>query len=126
MNEQNLPENTLRSWRLRRPAARLKRQIFKPDAEPALPPIRWLWGSLAPAMACVLMAFVGIHRENENLLPARQGSLLLLGSNQPVVVSRPEAAQSSQNHLAEVTFDWTNRSVFQSSMPFALSNNLSK
>jgi hypothetical protein len=35
------------------------------------------------------------------------------------------SAQSSQNHLAFVTFDWTNRSGFQSSIGFTPSTNLS-
>jgi hypothetical protein len=84
-----------------------------------------LWGSLTPAVACALVALTGMHRDSESLLAARPGTNQSPGE-QTMVMSHPSAGQSAQNHLAGVTFEWTNRSLFQSSMAFALSNNLSK
>lgn len=120
-----MTENTLHSWHPRQPAANLKLRIFNAETEPTLPPIRWLWGSLAPAVACALVVLTGMHRENEGLLAARPATNQPACA-QPIVIFHPNAGQSAQNHLAAVTFEWTNRSFFQSSMAFALSNNLSK
>jgi hypothetical protein len=125
MNDLNLPENTLRSWRPRRPAAGPKRRIFETATEPALPAIRWLWGSLAPAAACAFMALTTMHRDTGSLLAAGRDTNLFIGGQQ-LIISHPKTGQSAQNHLAGVTFDWTNRSLFKSSMAFALSNNLTQ
>ena len=68
---------------------------------------------------------MALHRDSENLLSAGPGTNLIY-SCQEITAAHPERGQSAQNHLAGVTFEWTNGSVFKSSMPFALSNNLSK
>ena len=114
MKEMN--ENQLRGWRPRQPSAGLKTRIFRERAV-TLPATRWNWHQCAPAMACVLFAMMVFHfnggggswRECQPALYADFTS----GSN---TVTFSDHAQEVENHVSGVTFDWTNHSVFKSSM----------
>ena len=121
-------ENQLRGWRPRQPSAGLKGRIFS-GSNATLPATRWNWHQCAPAMACLLFAMMLFHfngmggsRESRPALYADFTS----GSNS---VTFSDHAQELENHLAGVTFDWTNGSVFKSSMRsrtgFGPSTNLS-
>ncbi|HSY18453.1 MAG TPA: hypothetical protein VK815_08980 [Candidatus Acidoferrales bacterium] len=113
-------ENQLRGWRLRQPSAGLKGRIFRTDApaspEAALPPVRWNWHHLAPAMACMLFAMMVFHFNGlagwQESRPATYADFTA-GSNS---VTFSDHAQEVENHVDGVTFDWTNHSVFKSSM----------
>jgi len=85
--------------------------------------IRWLWGGLAPAMACVLLTLMAYNRAGDGFGPKPAMALIL--SNQNAVAQATDGAQTAQNHLAAVTFDWTNQSVFRSSIRFTPATNLS-
>ena len=64
MKEMNSLETRLRSWRPRRPSARLKRRHF--SARPGAPRrnVAWLLGWLAPAAACVLLTVLALNSDN--------------------------------------------------------------
>lgn len=105
----------MRGWRPRQPSAGLKERIFR-DRELALPATRWNWHQFAPAMACLLFAMMVFHfngggtwRESRPALYAD----FTAGSNS---VTFSDQAQELENHVSGVTFDWTNHSVFKSSM----------
>lgn len=111
----------MRSWQLRLPAAGLRKKILK--AGPASPGTRWLWGCLAPAMACLLLSLLAANRGGDNF-----GSKPMLGmvlSNQSYVAYASSGSQTAQNHLATVTFDSTNRSGIQSIIGFTPTTNFS-
>jgi hypothetical protein len=122
MNPLNLPETTLRSWRPRRPAAGLERRLFA-AAGTDLPTLRWLWAGLAPAMACVLLTLMVFNHENDELGTGPAITHIVTSQNR--AASAADSTQTAQNHLAAVTFDWTNQSNFNSSIRFAPPTNLS-
>lgn len=115
-----MDENQLRGWRPRRPSAGLKARIFRAPApaapEAALPPVRWNWQHLAPAMACMLFAMMVFHFNNlggwRESRPALYADFTS-GSNS---VTFSDRAQEVENHVDGVTFDWTNHGDFKSSM----------
>jgi len=88
---------------------------------PAVPAARWLWRCLAPATAAflTLMAFRHDDGLSQKMPPA-----VMLG-NQDSTAFATGGAQIAQNHLATVTFDWTNPSVFKSIVRFTPSTNFS-
>jgi len=135
MKEMN--ENQLRGWRPRQPSAGLKARIFSRQGASlsasggaaTLSGTRWNWHQFAPAMACMFFAMMVFHfngggswRDSRPALYADFTS----GSN---TVTFSDHGQEVENHLAGVTFDWTNGSVFKSSMRsrtgFGPSTNLS-
>jgi hypothetical protein len=119
-----LNEMPLHSWRPRRPAAGLKRRILSLDGgEADIPPARWLWGALAPTMACALLTLAAFNHGGEGLNPKLATTLILSSQNNAAYAT--VGAQTPENHLAGVTFDWTNQSVFQSSMRFTPTTNFS-
>ena len=122
MNETNLPETQLRSWRPRRPTARLKRRIFSSNPDSVAPSARWFWGCLAPAAACALFTMMALD-SGTGLTERPLISNIL--SNQNYAAYASGDGQIPQNHLAAVTFDWTNRSGFNSSISFTPTTNLS-
>ena len=113
MNE--LDENQLRGWRPRRASAGLKRKIFGAADAAAWP--AWDFSRLAPAAVCLLFALMTLHFNGGD---RREGGgnvyANFSGGSNAVVFS--DAAQERENHLATVTFDWTNKGVFQSSIGF--------
>jgi hypothetical protein len=123
MNPLNLPETTLRSWRPRPPTAGLESRLFASQTGAELPTLRWLWAGLAPAMACVLLTLMVLNRE-DNELGIQPAMTHILGCQNSAAHATDET-QTAQNHLAAVTFDWTNQSNFNSSIRFAPPTNLS-
>ena len=107
-------ESQLRGWRPRQPSAGLKRQIFSgTGAEPAKP---WNWNFAAPALVCGLFALLVIHFNGGAELRAPRPVMTMVLSNGTLAGGFSDRAQELQNHVATVTFDWTNHSGFQSSI----------
>ena len=122
MKKPNVTEAQMRSWQPRRPAAGLKQQIFNPVTPATVAPsANWWWGALAPAMACGLFTLMAFNHEGAGL-DARP-VLSLIMSNQSCAAYASGAAQSAQNHLATVTFDWTNHSEIKSIIGFKPTTN---
>ncbi|HEY2330252.1 MAG TPA: hypothetical protein VGI63_10620 [Verrucomicrobiae bacterium] len=122
MKELNLPENQLRGWRPRRPSAGLKARIFRTPEENHALAFDWL--RLAPAMACLFFVMMVAHFNGGSLWSNQR--LLTAGfTNGSGVYYDGDGGQTPENHLAGVTFDWTNHANFQSSMRFASKTNSS-
>ena len=126
MNKMNLPETQLRSWQPRRPSAGLKRRIF--STPPTAPTAAAFLGWLAPVTACVLLTVLVFNSGNG--LPVgptgRETTIAMVFSNQSYAAFASDGSQNVQNHLASVTFDWTNRGASGSSIgftPFTKPNN---
>ena len=127
MNKMNLPEEQLSSWRPRRPAAGLKRRIFAHTGRSSTLAARWLWGTLTPTMACLLLTLMMLNSSN-NVVGQKPVLTMFLGSQSNAFINAcgdGDGGQTAQNHLASVTFDWTNHSVFNSSMRFTPTTNSS-
>jgi len=105
----------LRSWRPRRPAARLRRRIF--SATPGEPSATWLVGWLVPATACALLTLMVFKADNSLPVAGRPliGTIL---SDENYAAFAGNGLQNAQNHLSALTFDWTNRSLSTSSICF--------
>ena len=111
MKEMN--ETQLRGWRPRQPSAGLKRRIFRAVDGPAMD---WHWHRLAPAMACMFFATMLLHFNGGGSLLENKPVMFVdfgKGGSAPVFSDR---AQEVENHVASVTFDWTNHSGFKSSI----------
>ena len=112
-----MDENQLRGWRPRPPSAGLKRRIFRAQPAAAFAPVlaAWDFSKLAPATACLLFALMLLHFNGGGWHESRSAMLVNFstGSN---AVAFSDHAQERENHLATVTFDWTNKGVFQSSI----------
>jgi len=121
-------ESQLRGWRPRQPSARLKARIFREPAA-ATTPSHWNWQHLAPAMACLLFALMMFHFNGAGALRGSRPAVYLNFNGDSNVLSFSDHAQEPENHLAAVTFDWTNHGDFKSSMRsrtgFGPSTNLS-
>ena len=114
----------MRLWTPRRPSASLRHKVFagaKPCCEPSesISPasVKLFWGALAPTLACALLTLMVFNHGGENQ-PA-VSTLAWSSSN-----SVSDGSHSAQNHWDNVTFDWTNNSVFKSSIGFTPSTNL--
>lgn len=118
----NLPETQLRSWRPRRPSARLKRRIAAASRDVEVPSARWFWGCLAPVAACALMTMMAFTPGRGFTEKPLISNIL---SNENYAAYASGDGQTPQNHLAAVTFDWTNRTGFNSSISFTPTTNLS-
>ena len=125
MNEPNLPEELMRGWTPRRPSTSRKRNIFsransfsEPTETLSPASAKFYWGAFAPTMACALLTLLAFHRNGDESPTA--SALIWSGSNFVA-----DSSHSAQNHWASVTFDWTNHSVFQSSIGFTPTTNLS-
>jgi hypothetical protein len=73
-------------------------------------------------MACALLTFAGFNSGNFN---GAKNNLVFVLSNQNDAAYAGDGAASAQNHLACVTFDWTNHSGFNSSIGLTPSTNSS-
>ena len=116
-----MTEAQLRSWQPRRPAAGLKRKIFA--AKATAPAATWLWGALAPAAACILLTLTAFNHGSDGF--SSKPVMVMVLSNQNGSTSMADESQIAQNHLATVTFDWTNRSGFKSITGFTPTTNFS-
>jgi len=118
MKEPDSLETQLRSWRPRRPSAGLERRLFGGRTR-LVPKLTWLLGSLAPAVACALLTFLAVSRENSGgpLQPVTM--IAMHSSNEGCAESDLAGLRKGENNWSVVTFDWTNRSGFTSSIaPF--------
>lgn len=80
----------------------------------------WVLGSLMPATACVLLTFSVFNSENRGVLLHRAPMTAMVLSNQNYAAYAADNFRETQNGLSAVTFDWTNRSNFNSSIaPFS-------
>lgn len=122
MKELNLPENQLRGWQPRRPSAGLKRRIFEASADEQTLSLNWI--RLAPAMLGLFLVMMAAHFNSGGIWPQHRITSASL-TNQNYVFYDGDSGHVSENHLAGVTFDWTNRSGFQSSIGFAPKTNSS-
>lgn len=119
MTEMDSLETQLRSWRPRRPSAKLKRRLFAAPAS-LMPKMAWLLGSLAPVTACALLSFSVFNSENNGHLLRREPMTAMILSNQNYAAYASDNFRESQNGLSSVTFDWTNHGGFTSSIaPFS-------
>ena len=123
MKTWNMTEAQLRSWRPRRPAAGLKEKILNLAAATpgTTPAAAWWWRALAPAMACLLFTLMAFNHEGGGL--GAQPMMGLVLSNQSYAAYASGASQPAQNHLAGVTFDWTNHSEIKSIIGFKPTTN---
>jgi hypothetical protein len=119
--EMNWNEKQLLSWRPRRASNKLKDQIFV--REPAPPAVGWFWGCLVPATACVLLTLLTVNHSNDSF--GGRSRLSVVSSNLNYGSLAPQSQQSGQNHNDFVTFDSTNKSVFNSNMRFTSVTNFS-
>jgi len=120
MNEMNPLERQMRSWQPRQPSTALKFRIF--GVAQSAHAARWFWGSLAPAMACLWLTLMTINHGGGDL-EQTSSPTLGLGKNDGAGFT-PEQNLTAQNHLGQpITFEWTNRSVFNSTIGFTPSTN---
>jgi hypothetical protein len=115
----NSLEALLHFWQPRHPSAGLRRRIFG-ERVGFMPKMAWFVGWLVPATACALLT-VSVFNSGNNISgrsARREGLVAAVLSNQSFLASVPETFQKGQNDLSFVTFDWTNRSGFTSSVPF--------
>jgi hypothetical protein len=122
-------ESQLRGWRPRQPSAGLKARVFRDQPAAALPATRWNWHHLAPAMACLFFVLMMFHFNGGGALRDNCPAVYVNFTGDSNVVTFSDRAQETENHLAAVTFDWTNHGDFKSSMRsrvgFGPSTNLS-
>ena len=115
MKEMNLLEAQLRSWKPRRPSARLKRRLFPAALTRPIAPTLMQW--LAPATACLLFATLAFNPPGATL-PGSQPLLAVILSNQSYAPYLPGSFQRDQNRWD--TFEWTNQGHSGSSVaPFS-------
>jgi len=73
-------------------------------------------------MACALLTLMALNRGGSELEPKMPMDTILSNQNNASFASGGE--QTGQNHLAAVTFGWTNAGVFRSSIRFTPTTNL--
>ena len=119
MKETKELETQLRSWRPRRPSARLERKIF--GAAGPVPDVRALLRVLVPAAACLILTMAMLNQPDrgEVSLAAGQGAMMAMSlSNQNYAAYLPGSFACEANRLD--TFRWTNGGASPSS-PFFIS-----
>ena len=67
-------------------------------------------------MVCACLALMVVHFNGTGEMRATKPVINLLASNENSAVSFSDEAAEVQNHVATVTFDWTNHTVFKSSI----------
>ena len=83
----------------------------------------WRWGSLAPAITCVILTLMAFNHGGDGF--HSKPVMAMVVSNQSAAADALAGEQTAQNHLASVTFDWTNRSGFKSIIGFTPTTNFS-
>lgn len=81
-----------------------------------MPAWRWSWNCAAPAMMCAWLGLMIAHFNGTGEIHGAKPVINLLASNENSAVSYRDEAAEVQNHVATVTFDWTNHTVFKSSI----------
>src|SRR5689334_8711616 len=108
MNEMNELETQLRSWKLRRPSAKLD-ALFAPAARKPSRPRALPW--VVPAMAAFLFTCLMISHNGPASFAdsgARSPLMGVILSNQSYVAYLPNSYQPANNRVD--TFEWTNGS----------------
>ena len=119
MDETNLTEAQLRSWRPRRPSPRVERQLFgKPTASRGRV---WLWSSLVPATACAILTLMA-GLTNPTTSTRYPGMIPAALSNFDSAAYASGPATAPQNHMSAVSFDCTNHGNAYSILAFASTN----
>ena len=116
MNELNLLESQLRSWRPRRPSPALKLRIFAARVHDrgAHKVMVWSLRCLAPATACLLLAAAAFNHGNNLSTVSHPDLLGMVGSNQ---LAYPQVSYPQEgNKVPAATLGWTNRSGSTSSI----------
>jgi len=113
----------LSTWKPRPPAGGLKRRIF--SARPATPEEKSFWNLLAPAMACMVLSLLVLNSGGPLMPGGLKHHLIgdLVLSNLSYSAYASSGAQTPQNHLDSLTFDWTNHSGLASPIGFTSSTN---
>lgn len=111
-----MDENQLRGWRPRPPSARLKARIFHAAAAAESP--RWNWQPVAPALACLMFAVMMFHFNGGMAWRESRPEFFAVGSSASNATYAGNFASEAVNHVDCVTFDWTNKGAFQSSIGF--------
>ena len=120
MKELDSLENRLRSCPPRRPSARLKRRLFGSPVSLMPKGMAWLLGTLAPAMACLVLTLTALNPDSAGNLLRRETMTAMILSNQNYAAYASDNFRGTENRLSSLTFDWTNHSDFPSSMaPFS-------
>ena len=83
----------------------------------------WRWAYLAPTMACVLLTLMAFNHGDDGF--GQKSARHMVWSNQSEAAYAAGGEQTAQNHLASVTFDWTNHSGFKSIIGFTQTTNFS-
>ena len=116
----------MRSWTPRRPSASRRAEIFSraadisPDADLLSPASAvFLRSVLAPALACVLLT-LAVFNHGGDARPAA----VAWGGGSNFMADASRTAQNRWECVSSATFEWTNRGVFRSSMPFTPDTNL--
>ncbi len=107
-------ETQLHGWRPRPPSSGLKRRIFSGAGD--VPAAAWNWNFAAPALVCGLFALLLVHLNGGAELRGPQPVRTMVLSNGSLAGGFSDRALEPENHLATVTFDWTNHGGFQSSI----------
>ncbi|MEI6194151.1 MAG: hypothetical protein WCS42_07455 [Verrucomicrobiota bacterium] len=80
----------------------------------------WLLGTLAPAMACLVLTLKAFNPDSACNLLRRETMTAMILSNQNYAAYASDNFRGTENRLSSLTFDWTNHSDFPSSMaPFS-------
>ncbi len=121
MNEWNPLERQLRSWRPRRPSARLKARVFG-QAVAIERERRLAFGWLAPATVCLLLFLVTFSQRNAELTRLASASnqvpmMALTLSNLSFAAYLPGSSVNDRNAVRPDTFEWTNHGRSPSSIP---------
>src|ERR1700722_2609177 len=118
MKETDLLEDQLRLLRPRRSSAWLKRKLFAAPVN-VTRRMAWVFGTLAPATACLLLTLSVFNSENYDFSSRPAPLMAMILSNQSSAAYAAANDRESQNSLFSVTFDWTNHGGLTSSMsPF--------
>jgi hypothetical protein len=72
-------------------------------------------------MACALLTLMALNHEGAGLDAKEPMTMILSNQNNAAFASAGQ--QSGLNHLAVVTFGWTNQSIFAPSMRFTRATN---
>jgi hypothetical protein len=114
MNEMKALETQLRSWKPRRPSAKLEQKLFgRMELDPGVQAlIRWL----TPLAACAILTVTALNHPSETgeRAAAEAAEILAMSlSNQHYASFLPGSFQCEANRLD--TFGWTNGGRFPSS-----------
>jgi hypothetical protein len=110
-------EMQLRSWELRPPSARVKRELFStrragPDQS------SWSFQWLTPVAACLVFAAMMLHQNYQGSggMIRSEPALTLVLSNQSPRIQTENSVTPATSNAARSRFEWTNHSAFTSSV----------